>query len=114
MRAERIGALALLAVPIAAGAVVWPLTGQWRWVVTGIIVGLTLPLLVAVVAGFFGAAEDLASGCIWFPLVVFGLGLPVGMAMWLWTGNGYWGLGGVLSPLAGLLLVGAVIMIDEG
>jgi hypothetical protein len=76
--------------PVAAGAVVAVLTGEWRWAETGFVVGAVLPAFGAVVTFVVVAArtgQTTSTGHLLFGgLVVVG-GVPAVLLGWLWTAD---------------------------
>src|SRR6266496_379443 len=93
-------ALVVLIGPVIAGAAGWAVTGQWRWPITGLLVGAALLAIAIAVAAFLDSDLDAGGpGCVLVLLVLFILGPLFGLAMWLWTANPYWGLAAGLTPL---------------
>jgi hypothetical protein len=106
--------LATLIGPTVTGGVAWAVTGQWRWPITGVLVGAALLAVVIAVSGFLDTDPDAGGpGCAFVLLVLFALGPLFGLTMWLWTGNAYWGLGAALVPLLGLLVLGILFTLND-
>jgi hypothetical protein len=113
MRSAKRYAISALIGPPVAGATAWAVTGQWRWPITGLVVGVALLAVAIAVAAFLDSDPDAGGpGCILSLLVLFILGPLFGLAMWLWTENPYWGLAAGLTPLLGLIVIGAIFSVS--
>lgn len=73
-----------VAVPAVAGAMVWTGTGDWRWVVTGLMIGTMLPPVGAAVVVLFGS-DTLSTGQLAFSGFLLLVGLPGALLGWMWT-----------------------------
>ncbi|MBF6480210.1 hypothetical protein [Nocardia cyriacigeorgica] len=85
-----------VAVPAAVGAIVWSVSGDWRTVVTGCVVGTVLP--AAIVSAWLTWRDD--SGCLGTMAAIALaplLGVPAGLLVALWGGSVElaWVLGGL-------------------
>lgn len=90
------------------GAVLWTSTGDWRWVVTGLLVALMLLALAGGVAAFLGTDDlDVGPGFVLILVVLFGLGPLAALMLWTWTGQAEWALG-LLLPVLGVIVFGTL------
>ncbi|MBA8824299.1 hypothetical protein FHX42_001646 [Saccharopolyspora lacisalsi] len=74
------------------GLLVWILTDEWRWSVTGLLIAGAV--IAATVLWRRGGEVSTTAGV---------LALPAGLALWLWTDDGRWAVLGAF-PLLYLLI----------
>jgi hypothetical protein len=105
--------LPAFALPLIGGVLAWPLTGEWRWTPTGVIAALTLPVIVIAIYLIIAEEDDLFAAIIWILVLLAALGVPVGLAQWLWTSDATWGLLALLSPLLAVFVGFAAMMAES-
>lgn len=76
----------------ALGLLVWVVTGEWRWLITGALAGAAAAAVLWILQRRGG----------WGPVVGV-LALLAGLVMWLWAGDGRWAVLGVF-PLVFVLI----------
>jgi hypothetical protein len=102
---RRVVPMTLIGPPLL-GVVAWVGTGQWRWPVTGVLAGAGLLAVIVAAVAFLDVDDpDVGPVFVLGLLVVIALVPLAGLAMWLWTGNGFWALT-LLSPVLGLIVGG--------
>jgi hypothetical protein len=90
------------------GALLWKSTGEWRWAVTGLLVGLMLLALAGGVVAFLETdAPDVGPGFVLILVVLFCLGPLAALMLWTWTGHAEWALG-LLLPVLGVVIFGTL------
>lgn len=110
---ELLPVLPAFVLPLIGGVVAWPLTGDWRWTPTGVIVGFTLPVLIIALYLIIAEEDDLFAAVIWILTLLAALGVPVGLALWMWTGDATWGLLALFSPLLAIFVVFAAMIVES-
>jgi hypothetical protein len=90
--------------PGLAGLVVGATTGDWRWAVTGLLVGTALPGLVVLVALGLGSDSLSAAHLLFAGCLIVG-GVPAVLLGWMWSGDVRW------LFIGGAILLGMVILV---
>ncbi|MFI7067771.1 hypothetical protein ACIBL3_42715 [Kribbella sp. NPDC050124] len=98
-------AVALLGVgvPALAGVAVGLATGDWRWTVTGLVVGTALPALVVLIALGVGSGSLSAGHLLLGGLLLVG-GVPTVLLGWMWSADARWLLIGGAAIVALIIL----------
>ncbi|TCO32408.1 hypothetical protein EV652_10414 [Kribbella steppae] len=98
---------------LVAGIAAWPLTGEWRWGLTGLIATITAAPLIVALAMIFAESDSAFEGCMWVVLLLALLAVPVGLTVWLWTGNWAWGIVALAGPFAAIFLAFAGMIVES-
>jgi hypothetical protein len=98
---------------LIAGFAAWPLTGEWKWALTGLIAGVTAAPLIVALYLIFVEEDSAFAGCIWLVMVVAVLAVPIGLTVWLWTGNGAWGIVALAGPFAAIFVAFTAMVVES-